>query len=254
MLRRIWTCLGKTWALPFIFVGGGLITLLGMPVMSFFAGARDEQALLLMRGSFRFYLWLLQALHIIRIEISGKELLTSPGGKVIIANHPSLLDVVILMSCIPRPQCIVKNELWSHRFLGGLMRKAGFIRNDLDAEALIEACKTSIKDGRGLIIFPEGTRTVPGHLPHFQRGFATIAFSAESQIVPVFIECNPPFLYKGEAWWQAPRSIPVFRISVGKPLDAPDYFSYGSRSLAARKLSVSLENLYAERLDNHSRA
>jgi 1-acyl-sn-glycerol-3-phosphate acyltransferase len=130
------------------------------------------------------------------------------------------------------------------------MRRAGYIRNDLDPETLVKVCKTSLDDGRCLIIFPEGTRTSPGSLPRFQRGFANIATLTKTPIQPIFIDCFPPFLFKGEPWWHVPSQKPHFRITVGERLDANIYSLYGQRSIAARKLVESLELYYADQMRN----
>ena len=128
------------------------------------------------------------------------------------------------------------------------MRKAGFIRNDLDPELLIAECKKSLECGKSLIIFPEGTRTPLGCLPHFQRGFANIATLTSAPIQLVLITCTPPFLYKGAPWWHAPSRPSLFKVEIGESLDAGSYLLYGERSIAARKLVESLELYYAKQL------
>jgi len=156
--------------------------------------------------------------------------------------------VVMLMSLLPNAQCIVKNQLWNHRFLGPLMRRAGYIRNDLEPEDLLAACQESLAKGQSLIIFPEGTRSEPGQAPKFRRGFANLATLAKAEMQLVTITCTPPTLIKGEPWWKVPPVRPVFRLVVGERLDADSYLGYPHRSLAARKLVQSLERYYAEKL------
>jgi 1-acyl-sn-glycerol-3-phosphate acyltransferase len=241
---------GKLIALAYIFIGGGILAVLVLPSLALIPGDRRERTLFLVHKSFRFYLTTLQLLGLVRLEISDAEQRLRSGGTMIIANHPSLLDVVILMALIPRVQCIVKHELWRHRFLGILMRQAGYIRNDFEPEKLVAACKASFDEGRCLIIFPEGTRTPPGTLPHFQRGFANIATLTKAPIQLVFIACTPPFLFKGEPWWHYPSERPFYQIVVGECLDAHAYSLYDQRSIAARKLVESLELYYANQIRN----
>jgi 1-acyl-sn-glycerol-3-phosphate acyltransferase len=249
-VKHSWKVLCKGIALAFIFGGGGLVTTIALPMMMLPSGSQCEHVQLLIHRLFRLYLRLIVFVGLIRLDIDDEQKLAACGGKIVIANHPSLLDVVILMACIPRTQCIVKHELWSHRFLGGLMRGAGYISNDLDPERLVASCKDSLNDGRTLIIFPEGTRTALGEPPHFQRGFANIATLTDTDIQPVFITCHPPFLYKGESWWRYPPQKPVFRVSVGESLDARSYSLYGQRSVAARKLVNLLEDYYGKQIRN----
>lgn len=193
---------------------------------------------------------MLRVLRIIDLEVQGAERLRDERGKLVVANHPSLLDVVLLMALMPHAQCIVKKELWENRWLGGMVRGAGYIRNDLEPEALLEACRTALEAGDGIIIFPEGTRTVPGEPVRFRRGFANVATLLEAEVQLVIITCNPPTLIKGEKWWMIPPHRPNFRVMVGDRLDVKGMLGYQYRSLAARKLVRSLEDYFAERLAN----
>jgi len=160
-----------------------------------------------------------------------------------------LLDVVILMSLVPRAQCIVKAELWRSRYLGGVMRWAGYIRNDLEPEALLGACKQAMADGKSLIIFPEGTRSRPGEALQFRRGFANIALLAEAEIQLVTIDCRPIMLCKGDPWWKIPPQKSRFRVTVGERLDAANALGYQYRSLAARHLVRRLQTYFTEQLE-----
>jgi 1-acyl-sn-glycerol-3-phosphate acyltransferase len=249
-IRYPWLLFGKICALAFIFVGGGLLATTILPILTLFPGRQQERTQFLIHISFRFYLRMLRFFRMIRLEVDGAEKLAGCIGKMVISNHPSLLDVVILMALIPKIQCIVKHELWNHRLLGGLMRRAGYIRNDLDPEKLVANCKASLGEGRCLIIFPEGTRTLPGNLPRFQRGFADIATLTGTPIQLVFITCSPPFLFKGEPWWRVPPQKPFFRVFIGECLDANSYLLYGQRGIAARKLVESLELYYEQQIRN----
>jgi len=248
LLSYLWLLIGKCAALAFIFAGGGLLAAFILPLVTLWPGTALEHAHFLIRTSFRLYLLILQSLRLIHLEINGKEKLEHCGGKMIIANHPSLLDVVILVALLPKVQCIVKHELWDHWLLGGLMHRAGYIRNDLNPEILMANCKKSLENGECLIIFPEGTRTPPGSMPRFQRGFANIATLTSAPIQLVLITCTPPFLYKGEPWWHVPQKPALFRVDIGDSLDAGSYLLYGERSIAARKLVESLELYYAKHL------
>ena len=130
-LRYLWLLFGKIAALAFIFVGGCLLATLVLPMMALFPSQQKERVQFLIHNLFRIYLKTIHFCRFIRLEIHGTEKIAACRGKIVIANHPSLLDVVILMALVPRTQCIVKHELWTHPLLGRLMRLAGYIRNNL---------------------------------------------------------------------------------------------------------------------------
>lgn len=158
MARRInylWRLAGTGIAFAVLFFGGGVLAVTVLAVLAWFPGHRRERAQLVIHRAFRAYLASIRALGLVHLRIDGRERLAAAHGRIIVANHPSLLDIVALMATIPNAQCIVKHELWNHRFLGALVRAAGYIRNDLDGDAMIAACKDALARGNCLIIFPE---------------------------------------------------------------------------------------------------
>lgn len=252
MLRRIdhaWRVAATGLAFACVFVGGGLLAATVLPVLVLLPGNSRPRAQRVIRAAFRAYLATLQAIRLLRLHTEGLERLSGSGGAIVIANHPSLLDVILLMAFIPHSQCIVKHQLWTSFLLGGLVRRAGYIRNDLDAEQLLAACRDSLRRGAALIIFPEGTRSLPGVKRHFQRGFANLALLTGAPVLPVLISCDPPTLAKGEPWWKVPPHRPLFRLCVGETLDIAAWAGSAPRALAARRLVRAVENYYARRLD-----
>lgn len=251
LLDRLWRRAATGFAFAFLFGGGLILTLTAFPLVALLrrpGEGRRRWCQYVIHAMFRFYIRMLLVLRVIDLEMEGAERLREGRGRLVVSNHPTLLDVVLLMSLMPRAQCIVKKELWTSPWLGGVMRNAGYIRNDLEPEALLEACRASLEVGDSLIIFPEGTRTVPGEPVRFRRGFANVATLLEAEIQLVTITCSPPTLIKGEKWWMIPPRRPLFRVRVGDCLDVKGMLGYQYRSLAARKLVRSLEEYFAERL------
>ncbi len=233
-----------------IFFGGGVLALVLQPMLALFPGNRRDRTQRAIHRLFGIYLKGLQLGGLLRLKVDGIEKLSEAQGCMVVANHPSLLDVVILMSLIPRAQCIVKHQLWDHRFLGPLMRQAGYISNALPAEQMIAACSASLEAGESLIVFPEGTRSQPGQKLALQRGFAHLATMTSARILPVVITCDPPTLVKGERWWQIPPYPPLFRLVVGERLETDSFMQNTNRSLAARHLVSHLGLYFEERLEN----
>ena len=96
---------------------------------------------------------------------------------MIIANHPSLLDVAFLISQIDNTSCIIKHGLTRNPFTRGPVTAAGYISNDESADMLNRA--SALRGGQTLIVFPEGTRTT-GDMPRFHRGACAIALRGAS--------------------------------------------------------------------------
>lgn len=246
-INRAWRLVGTGLAFSFIFVGGGLFAMTVLRTLSFILGPSRERAQYCIHQAFRLYIFSLQTFGLIHFEFQGVEKLKDSGGKMIIANHPTLLDVVVLMSLIPRSQCIVKNALWNHPFLGALMHEAGYIRNDLPPEDIIAACQKSLAEGCCLIIFPEGTRSTPNRPFKFQRGFANIAILCRAKVIRAVIHCVPPTLVKGEPWWVIPPTKPEFKLIIEDTLDTQDYILYGHNSLNSRAFVKILQQFYHDK-------
>jgi 1-acyl-sn-glycerol-3-phosphate acyltransferase len=68
-------------------------------------------------------------------------------------------------------------------FLRGLIRAAGYVRNDAGA-SIVRECAERLSRGRSLVVFPEGTRSPAGDLGPFQRGVARIAMEAGCDLLP----------------------------------------------------------------------
>ncbi|HEX9448136.1 MAG TPA: lysophospholipid acyltransferase family protein [Dongiaceae bacterium] len=250
-MDRAWRLTATGFAFALIFGGGSVAALTILPFVvgwKLTGSASHRNAQYAIHVFFRFYVNLLQWLGLIRLQVEGLEVLLRSRGQLIVANHPTLLDVVLLMALLPRAQCIVKHELWHNRYLGGIVRLAGYIPNNLDAPALLTACKTAIESGDNIIVFPEGTRTQPGKFPKFQRGFANIALLTAANIQLITITCAPLTLTKGEPWWRIPSHRPHFRVVVGDNLNAQDLLRRQERPLAARALVRQLETYYGEHL------
>ena len=247
--RLIWTLV----AFAELGIGGFILATTVIPLSTLFV--RDEQtrnrrARSIIRSSFRLYILMLQLLGVIKLEVTGGEKLSVCKGKLVVANHPTLLDIVLLMAVLPDANCVVKSELWHNPLLRPVVRTAGYIRNDYEPEALIEKCRDALHAGSNLIIFPEGTRSAPGKLLPFQRGFAHIAILAGAGIQPITITCEPIMLTKDQPSYRIPRSRPHFRIEVGDEVDAKRFLDLSSESRArgARKLASYLESDYGRRL------
>ena len=211
-------------------------------------GRRSERIQWVVHKSFAVFLSLMEAVGVMRMEVLGAEKLRNCQGALVLANHPTLIDVVALVSLMPAASCVVKQALWLNPFLGGVVRAAGYISNS-DSDKLIDDCASALKWGRSLVVFPEGTRTRPGEPLGFQRGAAYIALRSGVPVVPVLIDCSPSTLTKCEKWYQIPSRRFHLRIRVLDPI--PSNRSIGpseTQTIAARKLTREFEVFFIREL------
>ena len=251
----IWRLVWTAFAFASLSAGGFILATIVIPVVTLFVhdeNARSRRAQSIIRQSLRVYITMLRVLGVLKLEVVGAEKLPACEGRLIIANHPTLIDIVLLTALLPDTKCVVKSELFSNRLMGPVVRAAGYIRNDYEPEALIEKCRETLAHGYNLVIFPEGTRSIPGKPLHFQRGFAHIATIAGVNVQPITITCEPITLVKGEPFYRIPVSRPSFRIEIAEEIDPGRFSNLSSQSRArsARKLASHLEGEYSLRLKN----
>lgn len=212
------------------FLGWGLIGAVLSRVLPKRVAAPLGQAVI-GRG-FRFYVGLLHALGLMRADLSALDALRGARGLVVAPNHPSLLDILLIASRVPRAVCITKAGLWDNPFLGGGARMAGYIRNDAPLP-LVRRAAAEVRGGANLLIFPEGTRTEAGLVNPFKAGFALVARAAGAPVQAVFIESETPYLRKGWPLLRRPRFPLVYRVRLGPLLPVQGSTDAFTRELEA---------------------
>lgn len=150
-------------------------------------------------------------------KVTGKEVLDAAGPCIVVANHPTLIDAVLLGSLIPDFNCVVKHSLRDHFFLGGPVRAAGWVTND-NAAQVIRSCRDGFERGQSLIIFPEGSRSIENGLRPFSRGAAQLALRSGVPLIPAVIRCSPPSLMKHQKWHDVPDRPFELNIDFHSPL------------------------------------
>ena len=165
---------------------------------------------------YRSFWWTAQATGLLRIDAGALESLQrEPGGLIIAANHPSMLDALLIVAFVPRGVCIMKAALMNNVFLGAGARLARYIRNDT-ALGMVRGAVTCLREGGQLVVFPEGTRTVQAPINRFMPGVTLIAHLAQTPIQTVLIETDSPYLSKGWPIWRLPRFPVDFRLQLGE--------------------------------------
>ena len=163
-------------------------------------------------SSYRVFWNLAAAFGLMEVDSQALDRLNDDAtGLVVVANHPSMVDALLIVARLRRGVCIMKGDLMRNVFLGAGARLARYIPNDSPRTMLRHAI-ANLRDGAQLVMFPEGTRTVDRPLDRFRPGIALIARLAQVPIQTVIIETDTCYLGKGWPVWRPP-SFPI-RIGV----------------------------------------
>ncbi|MFZ2311497.1 MAG: lysophospholipid acyltransferase family protein [Methylobacter sp.] len=233
-------------------VGGLLLWILVFPVLSVLPGnqlQRISRGQKVVHYSFYVFIGLMHRMGVMTYEIVGLEKLNRPG-QLIIANHPTLVDIVFLISRIKQANCIVKEKLWRNPFMRGPILNAGYISNG-DPEKMIAECVDWLQSGGSMIIFPEGTRSVPGKPCYFQRGAAAIALQANKIVTPVTLSCYPSTLTKAEPWYQIPHRRFHLAMHVGDDIALDEFTGMGQKSIAVRRFNQYLQDYFTKQRERY---
>ena len=254
MLARLdhaWRWFGTAFSFLLFGIGGLLVPLIVVPLFYCLPGDESIRARRVRHCFhliFRLYIDTMRFLGVLSYRIEGVEKLR--GARLILANHPSLLDVVFLISMVPNASCVVKGKLQRNFFTRWAVKAAGYIMNE-EAGDVIDAARRVIDDGQTLIIFPEGTRTTPSEKIQFKRGAANVAIRTGSDITPVLIYCTPTTLTRNEPWYQVPDQRMHFWILVQDPLGIDLYLQDSAPSRGSRKLTIDLVDYFNRELETH---
>jgi acyl-[acyl-carrier-protein]-phospholipid O-acyltransferase / long-chain-fatty-acid--[acyl-carrier-protein] ligase len=192
-------------------------------------GATAYVLYLLPDALLRLLLWF--ATHTIyRIDLEGRENIPAQGGALIVANHASMVDAVLLMACTDRfVRFLMFKDKYEHPLIKPFAKIMGVIpiSSQQGLKEMIHSLRVateSIRSGDVVCIFPEGQMTRIGQMLPFRRGMERIIKGVDAPIIPAYIDGIWGSIFSfagGRFFWKLPRQIPYpVRITFGKPLPA----------------------------------
>ncbi|MFA7274752.1 MAG: 1-acyl-sn-glycerol-3-phosphate acyltransferase [Crocinitomicaceae bacterium] len=159
--------------------------------------------------------------------------------KIIVANHSSFLDILLVLMIHPKTVIMVKSWVYNSPVFGLFIRYAGFPFAKEGASDNLEQIKARLSEGYSIVIFPEGTRSINGEMNRFHKGAFHIAEELKIAIQPLLLigvhEVNPKndiLINRGKIIVQAMDSVPY---------NPEMNYSAASKAIKAKMLSGMLE-------------
>jgi 1-acyl-sn-glycerol-3-phosphate acyltransferase len=169
---------------------------------------------------FRVYLRILTLCCACRFDLGEIDRLRGQGPLIVAANHPSLLDAVMIVSRLPNAVCVMKAALMDNLLFGAAARLACYIRNDVALKVILSA-REELQDGAHLVIFPEGSRTTDFPFDASSPSVGLIANRSKVDVQTLLIEFSTPYL--GKAWplFRRPELPLTCRVRLGRRFAPP---------------------------------
>jgi 1-acyl-sn-glycerol-3-phosphate acyltransferase len=236
-------------------IGGVLTALLIMPGVRLLPGSpqrRDARARQVVHYLFRGFVRQLRATGVMSLSVDDPQRLReASAGRLVVVNHPTLIDVVVVMALLPYSCCVVKSTLWRNPLLAGVIRAAGYISNADPSQDFMGRSERVLRAGYPIVVFPEGTRTVAGRALSFQRGAANIAVRRGIEVLPVVVRCEPPTLRKHEPWYRIPARRPHVSVVAHAPVPVHRVTDpQAGPARATRQFNRYLEDFYKGELQH----
>jgi len=221
--KQILNWLGSIWQTVtfygafFVFaaVGSLVSAACAVPAVFFHGGQARFFGQKLIRALFAFFVGYLRAFGLLKLDAVGLSELHDGESMILVANHPGLLDAVLLVSQVPQAVCLMKGSLARNIVLSGTARLAGYIHNK-SSLGLVKKCEERLKEGANLLVFPEGTRTVGGKLLPFKMGFALVAILTRLPVQTIIINAEGNCLGKNWPLFRKPAFPVHYSLRLGR--------------------------------------
>ncbi len=168
---------------------------------------------------------------------------------LLVANHPTLIDVVLLLGSFPELSCVAKAGWYRSFMMGPLLRRAeyvpgpGFDEGEAEGDdvPVVRRMQAKLEKGIPVLVFPEGSRSPLESLRRFHRGGIEAAIRAGVPILPLFIGNRQHFLAKGLPFWKPPPTTCDFVFEWFEPIET------AGKELDSREVTRELAERYEAR-------
>lgn len=173
------------------------------------------------------------------VSIEGREHVARRQAYVIVANHQSTLDILVLFRLFVHFKWVAKHEAFLVPFIGWNMFLNRYVRlrrgDRRSVVAMMRRAEQVLREGSSVLIFPEGTRSRDGSLQPFKHGAFTLAKRARVPILPIVIEGTGNALPRAGFVFTGRHR---FRMRVLPPIASASFANTSVAELAARVRAV----------------
>lgn len=177
------------------------------------------------------------------VKFEGLSSLESNKSYVFVANHQSLMDILVLYGIMYPFKWVSKEEMFRVPVIGWSLTLNQYVRirrgDGCSTREMLKSCRYWLSRNTSVMMFPEGTRSEDGEIHNFRYGAFKLAADADTPVVPIVIDGTRPIMPKG--------SLKIgFRSDIRVKVLAPVYpkdFNYDSHALSNYVRNVMIAEL-----------
>lgn len=216
-LRRVWQV--TLFALMLLWLGAMLLigNLACLPLIVLPRAIRQPLVQAAISTTLAIFLAGASRCGLMRLDLSALDALNRERGLLLAANHPSMIDVFLVISRVKRAACLMKASIGFNLFLAVGAYLGGYISNKR-VDLMIRQASAVVAAGQTILAFPEGTRTTTQPVNKLKPGLALIAKRSKAPLQVIVIETNSPYLGQGWKIWRPPQFPLVYKARLGPRL------------------------------------
>ena len=219
------------------FTAGALFGLVVFPLLRLVVwnGARHRRiCTTLLQRSYPYFVYWLRVAGLVDYRPAPVPAALAGRGYLLIANHPTILDVVLLLGSYEGLTSVVKATYYRSRLLRPMLRATSYVPgpgvdDHEGATPVLDRIVDHLRDGHPLVVFPEGTRSKPAQLRRFRRGVFEAALRAGVPIVALYLDLDTVGLCRERLF---PRDVMRFEaeiLEIVEPEEAQDAAALANR-------------------------
>lgn len=195
--KTVLECLFSVLTYSLFILGSFTLAIVIYPLMKITPMRRKTKDLIFHGIIMYFLRFMVYAVPIIRKRIINEKKETLEKPAVLISNHQSLIDILVMLMLHPKVLILTNDWVWNSPIFGKVVRYADYYWTGYGFESLAEKLEKKIKDGYSVAIFPEGTRSQTGEIQRFHKGAFYIAERLNLDILPIMIHGTRDCTSKG---------------------------------------------------------
>lgn len=242
---RIWRILFTGVAFLLFFAGAPFVAYVALPFCRLFApsDAKANRSRSVLSKSWGVFHWFMRVTKTVVYRPRDAAFVKPAGAYVLVANHPTLIDVTAIIAAEAQLTTVVKASLFRFPPIRSIARACGYIESaggPLGGAEVIGEIVARLQAGIPVLVFPEGTRSPLGALGPVHLGAFKAAAIARVPVLIGLVTCEPPTLYRGNPWYAVPDRTAALRFEVVNVLASDSTDAIGLRSLAEQAWALRL--------------